>query len=297
MALKASVRKGVASAEVLKAHVPTIHHQIVRTARFEQVGLLWGLSRNYDEIAEGEIVREPIVRMIGMLCGESLHDQTFNAGYLHTYGYLFSTLPTPYGLKRDRWIRPQLDDRLGFREATIRIHPRRGSLLMNLTWLLGSLVFDPESPEFEALQTFRGAVPNAVLRFRSRSLRRDRIIERPALADFEIVTDLLHFDGGGLLIYSIRTSSDARVEGTTPSHRARHRGEAKGQHRLYTAFPIAEDFCQALLDPHRFGPGKRDIELRFNAVVPGFSGSKHRGERALAQPPSGKKAGTSSANT
>ncbi len=47
---------------------------------------------------------------------EALHDRAGldsawpvgNAGLLHVYGYLLSTTPTPYGLKRDRWLGGEL---------------------------------------------------------------------------------------------------------------------------------------------------------------------------------------------
>lgn len=267
--LKTSVRNGRASADVLRRECPTVYHQIRRSARSDALIELWGMSSNVDELAKGEIVAAPILRMIGVLANLALEADRFHAGYLHTYGYLFSTLQTPYGLKRDRWIRPALDQRFGFSEATIRVHPRQGTLLMNLTWLLGSLVFDRKSAARALLASFQDQVPDAVVRFARRRIRRDRIVERPSKTRVEIITDLFALRGGDLLVYSMR---DRDTE----------------MHRLFTAFPTTEDFRAALLDPHRFGPGKRDLMLRFNAVIPDLPPDKLRGERALVQSDSRK---------
>ena len=263
--LASSTRSGRASADVLRKMTPSIDRQIRRCARYPELNGLWGRSANYDELAKGRIVAKPIVKLIGDLSGIRPVGETFHAGYLHTFGYLFSTLDTPYGLKRDRWIQPTLDDGLGFKTPTIRVHPKSGTLLTSLTWLLGSLVFEDDGPEADAMQTFAAIVPDAVTRYGRRKLKRARIVERPARTSVEIVTDLISTSKMTLLIYSSRDI-------------------ASGRRQLFTAFPIEADFREALLDPHRFGPGKRDLQLRFNAVIEGLDADKMRGARALVQP-------------
>ncbi|MEF2977532.1 amino acid deaminase [Subtercola sp. YIM 133946] len=73
----------------------------------------WGLSTVVDEN-----LQQPV---IGRALFESLHDAAGiearwplgNAGLLHVYGYLLSTVSTPYGLKRERWIGTDLSHALG----------------------------------------------------------------------------------------------------------------------------------------------------------------------------------------
>ncbi|MEL7370381.1 MAG: hypothetical protein AAFN74_15795 [Myxococcota bacterium] len=265
-----------ASVDVLKAKCPTILRQIRRTARYPQITALWGTSSNYDEIAKKQIVAPPIMRMLAAEIGLKYGRRTFHAGYLHTYGYLFSTLLTPYGLKRDRWLEPTLDERFGFERPTLRIHPHRGTLLGNLTWLLGALVFNEASPQRAQLEGFDALVPENIQRLPRRRLHRHRIVERPAKTNIEIVTDLVRSRAlparprrgqvpRSVLIYSVRN---------TETH----------DHSLITAFPIEDDFHRELIDPERMGPRQKDIRLRFNAVLKGFGEEPQAGTRALAQP-------------
>lgn len=68
----------------------------------------WGESTVIDENT-----REPVIN-VGLF--EALHrhadiDATWpvgNAGLIHCYGYLLSLAATPYGLKRERWLTPDL---------------------------------------------------------------------------------------------------------------------------------------------------------------------------------------------
>ena len=265
-ALTADRRRRVARADVLRTVAPSVYNQIRRSARFEALHGLWGLSANRDELADAQIVAPSIVRLIAELSGLDFDGAAFHAGYQHTYAYLFSVLETPYGLKRDRWIRSTLDDLFGFSAPTIRIHPRKGTLLLNLTWLLGSLVFDRNSEARTALDTFRSTVPEQVARFHRRSPRRARIIERPSRTPFEIITDIIELKTGDLLIYSLRDRDG-------------------GEHRLVTTFPISKAVKNELLAAERFAPTRRDLELRFNAVAPALGKGPMRGTRILASVP------------
>ena len=68
----------------------------------------WGRSTAVDENVGAPVLRQAVF--------EALHDRAGldsawpigNAGLLHVYGYLLSTTPTPYGLKRDRWLDGEL---------------------------------------------------------------------------------------------------------------------------------------------------------------------------------------------
>ncbi len=78
-------------------------------ARFED----WGLSTVIDENIEAPVIsREDFERLHGLA---ALHAEwpIGNAGLLHVYGYLLSTVQTPYGLKRDWWLDGTLAAALG----------------------------------------------------------------------------------------------------------------------------------------------------------------------------------------
>ena len=261
-ALRASASQGRSSPAILRRHVPTVERQLKRCAEHSVLNDLWATSRNYDENAKATIVAPEIIRMIADIVGRRPTTKTFHAGYLHTYGYLFSTLVTPYGLKRDRWIQPTLDARFGFGRATLRIHPYKGTLLMNLTWLLGALVFDREARAHGRLETLKEHLPDTLRRLTRRRLTRHRIVERPTRAGTEIITDIFRLKGGHVLVYSCHDLQS-------------------GQRRLFTVFPIGQQARADLLDPDRFGARRRDLKLRYNAVIDGLNDRELRGERRL----------------
>ncbi len=63
-----------------------------------------------------------------------------SAGILHTYGYIFSQLQTPYGLKGKRWIESRLDERLGLPAESFSPFAKKGEFLLNVTNALHSLI-------------------------------------------------------------------------------------------------------------------------------------------------------------
>ena len=77
----------------------------------------WGRSTVVDEKVGAPVLSRSTF--------EELHDRAAldsawpvgNAGLLHVYGYLLSTTPTPYGLKRDRWLGGELARACGLAPA------------------------------------------------------------------------------------------------------------------------------------------------------------------------------------
>ncbi len=263
--LNRSQKRGIASIDVLDQTVPSLSRQLRRCTTSQPIQDLWALSSNHDELAKAEIVSRPILRAIAKLTGCPLDDGSFHAGFLHTYGYLLSVLETPFGLKRNRWIRPTIDHAFGFPHPTVRVHPRCGALLENLTWFLGSIAFDPDSAERSQLRELKGRIsPNLA----GRKWRpKIRIIERTAKTGLEILTDLVPLPNPQgelttLLVYSLR--------------------DAQSRHRLVTMFPITGAFEAELTDPSRFGR-KTDLALRYNAVYPEHTGKPLTGTRTLLQ--------------
>ncbi len=64
----------------------------------------WGASTVVDEHTGTPVVTRGLFEALHERAGLRAAWPIGNAGLLHTYGYLLSTVPTPYGLKRERWL-------------------------------------------------------------------------------------------------------------------------------------------------------------------------------------------------
>lgn len=64
----------------------------------------WGRSTVIDENTGSAVVTVGLFDQLHTRAGISATFPVGNAGLLHVYGYLLSTEPTPYGLKRERWL-------------------------------------------------------------------------------------------------------------------------------------------------------------------------------------------------
>ncbi|MCB9638402.1 MAG: hypothetical protein H6727_05760 [Myxococcales bacterium] len=138
---------------------------------------LWGKSRNFDEFALQEIVAPRFLEMIQDLTGHSMGEKVAHAGLLHTYGYLFSLIETPFGFKRDRWIKSRFGERFGLPKDTFSPLPQEGSLLLNLTYFLGSLLFIDHASSQKILRSLRPFLSNDLANYAFQDLRQWRMIE------------------------------------------------------------------------------------------------------------------------
>ncbi|WP_231477145.1 amino acid deaminase [Microbacterium sp. MRS-1] len=68
----------------------------------------WGLSTVIDENTGTSVIAASVFRALHERAGIDARFPVGNAGLLHVYGYLLSTTPTPYGLKRERWLDGEL---------------------------------------------------------------------------------------------------------------------------------------------------------------------------------------------
>lgn len=64
----------------------------------------WGRSRVIDENTGTAVITASVFDALHERAGIAARFPVGNAGLLHVYGYLLSTTPTPYGLKRERWL-------------------------------------------------------------------------------------------------------------------------------------------------------------------------------------------------
>jgi hypothetical protein len=64
----------------------------------------WGRSTVVDENTGLPVISEELFAELHRIAGLDAVWPIGNAGLLHVYGYLLSTVDTPYGRKRDRWL-------------------------------------------------------------------------------------------------------------------------------------------------------------------------------------------------
>jgi len=81
----------------------------------------WGRSTVVDENVGAAVLPRPLFEALHARAGLTARWPVGNAGLLHVYGYLLSTTPTPYGLKRERWLSGDLER--GYRLADGALRP------------------------------------------------------------------------------------------------------------------------------------------------------------------------------
>ncbi|MEP6478376.1 MAG: amino acid deaminase [Rhodoglobus sp.] len=77
----------------------------------------WGQSTVIDENIAAAVIPRAVFDELHDLAGLQADWPIGNAGLLHVYGYLLSTVQTPYGLKRERWTEGALATALGLDAA------------------------------------------------------------------------------------------------------------------------------------------------------------------------------------
>ena len=193
-----------------------------------------------------------------------------HAGLNHTYGYLFSTLQTPYGYKRARYVQGEIEAGFGIPSALFNGQSPRGTLLSNFTSFVGNIAFRNDGAQKTNFKNLLAgseisALPELV-NYPYSELKPTRLMEVVKTADYylEIRTDIVPFthtnDKGSdtaLLVYSI----DYHLA-TEPS-----------DPRIITAFPVAASFATGIFDPAQMtdqaNPSSQvQISLNYNAALP-----------------------------
>ncbi len=272
----ASIR-GDSVLAVLRSQTPWISRQIVADSTHRKLFSLWGRSCNFDENARKVIVDPAIVTVIGELAGHRMSGSAVHAGLLHTYGYLFSPIQTPYGAKRDRWVLQNLEDGFDIGGTLLSDEPRHGTLLANATWFFGNFALRGR----RALNHLAKRIPHAAPELRKFDYSRSktcRIIEEAEIPEVSgtktrrvrLITDLVSYPKpprsaqaeNTLLIYSVQNGKGAPL-------------------RLITGFPVRETAANELRSsmPRR---GTSTIRLRYNAFLPEMFARTFRGRRFLA---------------
>ncbi len=258
---------------VLAAYAPGLLRQL-DADRPTPVLQLWGESINFDELARGTIVEPAILSFLASRLGAPQPRGLYaHAGMEHTYGYLFSLLPTKFGFKRARWVRPDIETGLGLPRGLLGPAPAEGTLLANVTCVAGGIALRDDPAAYALLERMLPYCGAAARAYAARPVKHSRLTEEVALPGGRTValrTDLVPFKaaaGGNthLLVYSVYDSALKRAY-------------------LVTAFPVNSGFVKTVLAPAGLGKGK-PVQTRYNAYVEGFTGAgKFKGERKVFPP-------------
>ena len=269
LAMQDAANSGLSPLPLLQKTCPDLCRQIRRDAELPALFAFWGRSVNVDENTSETIVHPAILQVIGDLADVPMRGRFVHAGLQHTYGYLFSSIQTPYGAKRDRWLSEKWERGFGLERSLLGDRPRSGTLLANATWFLGQIAYRGEASWLHRLNELKTAAAPDLVKYPFEGPPIERIVEKVSWRDrdIRIVTDLVPFshspknaaDDRFLLVYSIQIS--------------------RAMPRLITAFPIQEQMATQLKAAVQ--QGRVEVRLRFNAYVPGLFGITMKGRRRL----------------
>ncbi len=249
---------------VFDKKMPAFLDQINKDARAPDLLALWGLSKNIDEShPETTIVSPSLLQYFASILKVN-YNATYtqgHAGLTHTYGYLFSTLQTPYGYKRARYVQGEIESGFGIPTPVFSGLSQRGTLLSNFTTFIAPIAFrDSRFSKIDfqfVLDTQQIEALPEIINYPYSELKPKRLLEVVSNSEFylELRTDIVPFKrpatNQALLIYSI----DYHLVG-------------KDSHpRLITAFPVQEEFAKGLFDPTQLGD-QVQLRLKYNAALP-----------------------------
>ena len=244
----------------LEDNNPNLYNQILKDSKDPYLTMFWGKSLNFDSGAKKQIIADKIIRDLQALFNIKNDNKIVHAGIMHTYGYLFSTIDTPYGYKRKRWINPTLNEAFDLAGKSFSPEAIDGGLLSNVTYFSGMLAFKNKN-DLSLLKN----VSNEVFTYNYSGLFVDRVEEE--IKDHTLVTTLVRFpvklmvsEYDYLLIYSTVN-------------------QLTKKEFLITAFPINAESYEKIIAPSAMGPNQK-VVLRYNAYLEGV-GNNLTGTRKL----------------
>ena len=245
---------------IIEENNPALYNQILTDSKDPYLTMFWGRSLNFDSGARKKIVDDKIIQDLQAVFNIKNDNKIVHAGIMHTYGYLFSTIITPYGHKRKRWISPSLNSAFSMSENSFSPETIDGGLLSNITYFSGMLAFKNKT-ELGLLKN----VSNEIFTFDYSKLSVDRVEE--TIKGYTFVTTLVSFpvkilveENDYLLIYSI-------IDHTL------------NKEFLVTAFPVNAESRDEITEEVNMGNNK-PIKLRYNAYLEGI-GNNLTGTRKL----------------
>lgn len=246
--------------DVLEDNHPALFNQILTDAKDPYLPMFWGQSYNFDSGAKKTIVDHKIMKELQGAFNIRNDNNIVHAGIIHTYGYLFSVIDTPYGYKRKRWIAPTLNYAFHMEENSLSPEALEGGMLSNITYFAGNIVFKDKT-ELKLMKN----VSNEVFTFDYSLLETTRVEE--ILPEITLVTTLVKLprkkekeENDYLLIYS-SVSKKLNKE------------------QLITVFPVNEESYKKITAKEGLGPNQK-ITLRYNAYLEGL-GRELKGTRKL----------------
>jgi len=105
----------------------------------------WGRSTIIDENVGEAVLPRALFDELHARAGLEAAWPLGNAGLLHVYGYLLSTTPTPFGLKRERWLTDDLALACGLTRGAFSPWTGPGTLLSRVTAAAASLLSRPDT--------------------------------------------------------------------------------------------------------------------------------------------------------
>lgn len=247
---------------VIQENNPALYSQISKDSKDPYLPMMWGQSLNFDSGAKKIIVEDKIIGDLQLIFNIKNDNKIVHAGIMHTYGYLFSTIDTPYGYKRKRWISPEVNQAFSLTGNALSPDTIDGGLLSNITYFAGSLAFKNKS-NLSLLKN----VSNEVFTYDYSKIKYDRLEE--VLKDYTLVTTFVPYpvkpdqsENSYLLIYSVVNHFDEKET-------------------LITAFPINQETYTKTTAPETLGDNQK-ITLRYNAYLVGV-GKDLKGKRKLTK--------------
>ncbi|WZH35257.1 MAG: amino acid deaminase [Microbacterium enclense] len=100
----------------------------------------WGRSTVIDENVGAAVLPRAVFDELHRRAGLEAEWPVGNAGVLHVYGYLLSLTPTPYGLKRERWVSGELERACGLEAGALLPWTSSETLLSRATAAASTLL-------------------------------------------------------------------------------------------------------------------------------------------------------------
>lgn len=230
---------------------------------------LWGQSINFDSGAKAIILDYKLINELQAKFKIKNDNHIVHAGIMHTYGYLFSTLMTPYGFKRIRWTKPTLNNGLELNHLSLSPFTVEGTLLSNITYFSAKIAFkNPTNlKKCESLLNVSPEIKNYDYKSLSKVVL-DEYIVTPSHIQKKLRTTLVKFknkltsdENDYLLIYSFEDLLNH-------------------EEKLITAFPIKTDAYLKIIDSMALGED-RPIIVRYNAFIGTSQNDRLSGKRLI----------------
>lgn len=245
---RATIKNKMNILDVLADNDPALLEQIFTDSKDPLLPQFWGMSLNFDSNANKTIVDEKILKDLQAIFSIQNDNQKVHAGVIHTYGYLFSIIDTPYGYKRKRWIDPTLNTGFSLSSQALSPFTIEGGMFSNVTYFAGRIVFKSEERQTQ-LAALKN-VANEVFTFNYSKLKKFRLEE-------EIDTHILVIT---FVEIPKKTDQNDYLLIYSTVNKLNH------EEKLITAFPVNKETFQKTTVPSELGENKK-ITLRYNAYL------------------------------